>query len=366
MDEQQPQNDQPVIATGSRITGPTENLTPPEAEGLGDGANRMPPPITTVGRDRPLPLSFAQQRLWFLAQMEGVSSAYHIPIRLRLTGALDRAALRNALDRLVARHESLRTTFSQTDGGPVQRIAAAMGFDLREHDLRRHRRSEEGLSRLAAEEASAGFDLQSGPLIRGRLIRLSDDEHVLFITMHHIIADGWSIGVLNRELGILYQAYREGQDDPLPELAVQYPDYAAWQRGRLSDEILQVQGDYWRQMLAGAPAVLELPGDRRRPARQDHHGSFVELELEEELTAGLKIVSRRHRTTLFMTLLAGWAALLARLSGQDEVVIGVPVANRGRAEIEPLIGCFVNTLALRLDLSGGPTVGELLQRVKIR
>jgi amino acid adenylation domain-containing protein len=365
MDEQQ-QNNQSVNATEVTLTGLTESLNTPEAECIRDGANRTPPPITAVGRGKPLPLSFAQQRLWFLAQMEGVSRAYHIPIRLRLTGALDKGALRKALDRLVARHEALRTTFSQADGQPVQRVADDRGFDMREHDLRQHSHGEGELSRLAAEEASAGFDLQAGPLIRGRLIQLGDYEHVLFIIMHHIIADGWSIGVLNRELGVLYNAYSQGQDDPLPELAIQYPDYAAWQRCWLTNEILQAQRDYWLQALAGVPAVLELPGDHRRPAQQDHRGAFVELELEENLTAGLKTLSRRHRTTLFMTLLAGWAVLLVRLSGQDDVVMGVPVANRSRAEIEPLIGCFVNTLALRLELSGGPTVGELLQRVKTR
>jgi hypothetical protein len=286
---------------------------------------------------------------------------------LRLTGALDCGALRRALDRLVARHEALRTTFSHADGQPVQRIAAENGsFSLRENDLRQHSDGEGELQRLAIEEANVAFDLQAGPLIRGRLVRLGDREHVLLITMDHIVSDGWSMGVLTRELGTLYRAYSQGQADPLPALAIQYPDYAVWERRWLTEEILQAQTDYWQRTLAGAPAVLELPTDRRRPVQQDHAGALVALELDDKLTARLKALSRRHGTTLFMTLLAGWAALLARLSGQDDVVIGTPVANRSRTEVEPLIGFFVNTLALRLDLSESPTVGELLQRVKAR
>ena len=317
------------------------------AEAVREGARSTLPPITVAGRDEPLPLSFAQRRLWFLAQMEGVSQAYHISLGLRLTGVLDGGALRRALDRLVARHEALRTTFSHADGQPVQRIAAENGsFSLHEHDLRQHSNAEGELQWLAIEEANAAFDLQAGPLVRGRLIRLGDSEHVLLITLHHIVSDGWSMGVLTRELGTLYRAYSQGQADPLPALAVQYPDYAVWQRRWLTGEGLQAQSDYWRRTLAGTPAVLELPTDRRRPVQQDHAGAFVALELDDDLTAGLKALSQRHGTTLFMTLLAGWAALLTRLSGQDDVVIGTPVANRGRAEVEPLIGFFVNSTGI--------------------
>ena len=246
------------------------------ANAVREGARSTLPPIMAARRDEPLPLSFAQQRLWFLAQMEGVSQAYHIPLGLRLTGELDGGALRGALARLVARHEALRTTFDHVDGQPVQRIAAEdSGFDLQEHDLRQHSDAEGELQRLAMEEANAAFDLQAGPLIRGRLIRLDDREHVLLITLHHIVSDGWSMGVLSRELGALYRAYSQGQADPLPGLALQYPDYAVWQRRWLAGEVLQAQSDYWRRTLAGAPAVLELPTDRRRPVQQDHAGAFV-------------------------------------------------------------------------------------------
>ncbi|MGA7893129.1 MAG: amino acid adenylation domain-containing protein, partial [Candidatus Sulfotelmatobacter sp.] len=322
--------------------------------------------IIPVQRSGRLPLSFAQQRLWFLAQMEGASEAYHIPFGLHLKGDLNRTALRRALDRILVRHEVLRTTFAFHDGEPVQEIGAVeeSSFRLIEHDLRGHNDVEVKLAALRKLEAGASFDLEAGPLIRGRLIRLAEDEHVLLVTMHHIVSDGWSMGVLVSELNALYGAFLGGEADPLPELEIQYADYAVWQRQWIEGEILQQQAAYWKTTLAGAPALLELPTDHTRPVQQDFAGDSVELMLDEPLTAGLKDLSRRHGTTLYMTLLAGWAILLARLSGQQDVVIGSPVANRGRAEIENLIGFFVNTLALRLDLSGSPSVSKLLQQTK--
>jgi amino acid adenylation domain-containing protein len=325
------------------------------------------PPITVVDRTQPLPLSFAQQRLWFLAQMEGASQAYHMAGGFRLSGTLRRAELRRALDRIVARHEALRTRFELVDGQPVQRVATAgVGFSLREHDLSEHPDAAAELARLAAEEATAAFDLQAGPLIRGRLVRLGETEHVLLVTMHHIVSDGWSIGVMAREMGVLYAAYSQGDAQPLPELAIQYADYAAWQRRWLEGDLVQAQVAYWRNQLEGAPALLELPTDRPRPLQEDHAGAAFDFELDEPLTRALKALGQRHGTTLFMNLLAAWATLLGRLAGQEDVVIGTPVAYRNRAEVEPLIGFFVNTLALRLDLSGTPAVGELLQQVKAR
>jgi hypothetical protein len=321
--------------------------------------------INAITRDEPLALSYAQQRLWFLAQMEGGGQPYHIRLGLRLTGRLNVEALRRALDRVIARHEALRATFAQVNGQPFQRITAeGIGFALQEHDLRGHIDATGELGRLTAEEAVAPFDLEAGPPIRGRLVRLSNSDHALLVTMHHIISDGWSVGVLTRELGVLYRAYSEGQADPLPALEIQYADYAAWQRRCVAGDVLQAQAEYWERTLAGAPPLLTLPTDRPRPARQDHVGGFIELELDSELAQEVKALSERHGTTLFMTLLAGWATLLSRLAGQEEVVIGTPVANRARAEVEPLIGFFINTLALRLDLSNSPTVGELLGRVK--
>ncbi|MGH9970309.1 MAG: FkbM family methyltransferase, partial [Pyrinomonadaceae bacterium] len=323
------------------------------------------PLITVTQRGERPPLSFAQQRLWFLAQM-GASEAYHIFKGWRLKGWLDREALQLALDRIVARHEALRTTFIAIEGEPVQRIAAAHDsqFHLVEHDLIVASDAETELDRLVRAEARAGFDLEAGPLIRGRLIRLGEAEHALLITMHHIVSDGWSMGVLIRELSALYGAFALGEEDPLPELSLQYADYALWQRQWIEGEILRQQGEYWQRALEGAPTLLELPTDHPRPAEQEYAGGWVRVELGEELTRGLNELSKKHGTTLYMTLLAGWGALLARLSGQEDIVVGAPVANRGRMEIEGLIGFFVNTLALRLDVSGSPSVRELLERVK--
>jgi amino acid adenylation domain-containing protein len=337
------------------------------AEVLAAAGRAELPPIERVDRGGRLPLSFAQQRLWFLEQMGGLGSAYHASQRLRLRGALDRAALARALDGLVARHEALRTTFTAVDGAPEQRIAPAeAGFHLVEQDLEGRPDADAELQRVIAEEARAPFDLRQGPLIRGRLVRLAPDDHVLLLTMHHIVSDGWSMGVLYDELSALYAAHREGRDARLAALPVQYADYAAWQRRWMEGDVLREQAEYWTRMLAGAPPLLELPTDRPRPAETDHAGAAFPLELDAELTAGLKALSRRHGTTLYMTLLAGWAAVLGRLSGQDDVVIGTPTAGRGRPEVEGLIGFFVNTLALRVDLSGAPTVARLLERVKER
>ena len=298
--------------------------------------------------------------------MEGGSQAYHIPWRVQLKGKLDRLALHRALDRIVARHEVLRTVFVSIDGDPRQWIHSTdeSRFHLVEHDLHEQTDAQEELDRVMEQEAGASFDLESGPMIRGRLIRLAEEEHALLITMHHIVSDGWSMEVLVRELSALYEAFARGEEDPLPELEVQYADYAVWQRQWMEGEILRQQGEYWERTLSGAPTLLELPTDHPRPAEHEYAGGWVRVELDEELSRGLKELSKKHGTTLYMTLLAGWGALLARLSGQEEVVIGTPVANRGRVEIEGLIGFFVNMLALRLDVSGSPSVGEMLERVK--
>ncbi|MFL5385966.1 MAG: amino acid adenylation domain-containing protein, partial [Longimicrobiaceae bacterium] len=327
------------------------------------------PPLVPVPRDgSPLPLSFAQQRQWFIDQMEGAGAAYHVAWRVRLRGELDRTALARALERIVERHESLRTAFPAVQGEPEQRITPAdeHGFTLRDDDLTGCADVEGELRRLAAEEFEAPFALAVGPLVRGRLVRMGPDDHALLLTMHHVVSDGWSIGVLARELEVLYTAFSRGEADPLPPLPVQYADYAVWHRRWVGSHAVEAQGEYWTQTLAGAPELLELPMDRPRPARQDFAGASVKVELDEALTAALRTLSQRHGTTPFMTLLAGWAVVLARLSGQNDVVVGTPIANRTRREIEGLIGFFVNTLALRVELSGAPTVAELLRRVRER
>jgi amino acid adenylation domain-containing protein len=336
------------------------------AAGLHAAERAELPPIEPIARTGDVPLSFAQQRLWFLEELGSGGRAYHIPTRLRLRGELDRAALAEALDRIVERHEALRTTFHEADGQPVQRVAPAEEacMALAEHDLTGGGDAEDALRRIMAEESVAAFDLATGPLIRATLVRMAADDHVLLVTMHHIVSDGWSMGILVEELGALYAAFVRGDEDPLAPLTVQYADYAAWQRRWVSGDVLQRQADHWRRTLAGAPDLLELPTDRARAPQQDHAGAFAALTVDAELTASLKALSARHGTTLFMTLMAGWAAVLSRLSGQDDVVIGTPTANRGRHEIEGLVGFFVNTLAMRVDLAGTPTVAGLLGRVK--
>ncbi|MDC8016186.1 non-ribosomal peptide synthetase [Tahibacter soli] len=340
-----------------------------------DGARRVadPAPSTAIGiadRNRPLPLSWAQQRLWFLDQFDPASGvAYHMPAALRLTGRLDRDALRATLDRVVARHENLRTTFACHDGTPHQVIAPPdIGFRLDECDLRQPGDSRADIERTAMQrietEARAPFDLAAGPLIRGLLLQLADDEHILVVTKHHIVSDGWSIGVLVAEVTALYAAFCEGRPDPLPPLAIQYADFAAWQRQHLQGDVLARQVDFWTRHLAGAPALLELPTDHPRPPVQGHEGDLVALTLPAELTVALRDLARRHGVTLFMTLMAGWSALLARLSGQDDVVVGTPFANRQNRETEALIGMFVNALAVRVRLDDDPTVAQLLAQVK--
>jgi amino acid adenylation domain-containing protein len=323
------------------------------------------PPMTPADRSKPLPLSFAQQRLWFLAQLEGASQAYHMPLGLELRGELDHAAMRQALNRVLLRHEALRTTFALVDGLPLQRITPAedVSFLLIEHDLRHQPDAHAELERLSVAEPNQPFDLERGPLIRGRLIRLADHHHVLLLTMHHIVSDGWSMGLIINEFSSLYQAFHGGHPDPLDPLPLQYADYALWQRQWFEGEVLQRQAEFWKDNLAGAPPLLEIPADHPRPARQDYAGAFLRLELDAELTAGLHQLCRHH-TTLYMSLLAGWAILLARLSGQYDLVIGSPTANRGHREIEGLIGFFVNTLALRLHLEDSPSVSRLLEQVK--
>jgi amino acid adenylation domain-containing protein len=353
-----------LLERKTKLSPDRQLLLAKRLRGENNGASKLPQ-IASLPRPQRLPLSFAQQRLWLLAQM-GASEAYHIFNGWRLKGQLDRGALRRVLDRILARHEALRTTFIVSEGQPVQRIATAdeSRFELVEHDLSGAADPEASLKYLVREEADSEFDLEVGPLIRGRLIRLAEEEHALLITMHHIVSDGWSMGVFIRELSVLYGAYVRGEQDGLPELEVQYADYAVWQRQWMEGELLRQQAEYWERTLAGAPTLLELPTDHPRPAEQEYAGGWVRVELDEELSRGLKELSKKHGMTLYMTLLAGWGALLARLSGQEDLVIGTPVANRGRMEIEGLIGFFVNTLALRLDVSGSPSVGELLERVK--
>ena len=324
-------------------------------------------PIEVADRSEGAPLSWSQQRLWFLEQFEDLGAAYHIEGALRLEGDLDEVALQRTLDRIVERHEALRTVFGRAeDGEPVQRVELGEEFALERHDLSKLAEPEQRQAvRQMLQEASARrFDLERGPLIRGLLVKLGERQHLLFVSMHHIVSDGWSMGVLTDEVARLYAAFSQGQADPLAPLPVQYGDYAHWQRLWLSGERLDGQLGFWKEYLAGAPALLELPTDKPRPAVQRYEGGAVRTRLPAVLTAGLQALARRHGATLFMALQAGWALLLGRLSGQDDVVIGTPVANRRRSELEGLIGFFVNTVALRTRLDGKQSVGQLLDAVR--
>ncbi|TWE07133.1 arthrofactin-type cyclic lipopeptide synthetase C [Pseudomonas sp. AG1028] len=323
------------------------------------------PAIEAAPRSGPLPLSAAQQRIWFMAQMGDANSAYNIPLGLCLNGELDSRALRLALERIVERHEALRSLFVEHDGeARVALTPASMRPDFCWQDLRGQ--DSQAVREVIRAEAAQAFDLQQELPIRGRLLCLAEDRHILLLTLHHIVADGWSLGVLTTELSALYQAFSQGQADPLPALVVQYGDYALWQRQWLDAQSLNAQADYWQRTLDGAPMLLSLPTDRPRPERQDYSGATVALPLDAPLCAELRASAQRHGVTPFMLFMSAWAVLLARLSGQHEVVIGMPVANRRRAEIEGLIGLFVNTLAVRVDTSGAPDVATLLARVKNR
>ncbi|WP_122386926.1 non-ribosomal peptide synthetase [Pseudomonas syringae group genomosp. 7] len=335
---------------------------------LAAAARSQLPIIEVQPRNGPVPLSSAQQRIWFMAQMEDANSAYNISLGLKLTGTLDSQALTRALERIVARHDSLRSRFSQEDedawvqAAPATQVPAISLQDLRGQDPQ----ALQALQAVVAQEAAQPFDLRHDLPVRGRLLCLAEDRHVLLLTMHHIVADGWSLGVLTRELTALYQAFSQGLDDPLPALALQYGDYAVWQRNWLDGERLSHQRDYWQQALAGAPVLLALPTDRPRPAHQDYSGASVALNLDPRLSADVRTFCQKQSVTPFMLFMSAWAVLLARLSGQEEVVVGMPVANRRHAEIEGLIGLFVNTLAVRVDTSGEPDVLTLLNRIKAR
>ncbi|HST57231.1 MAG TPA: condensation domain-containing protein, partial [Longimicrobium sp.] len=324
------------------------------------------PSIVPVERTEALPLSFAQERLWFLDQLESESAFYNIPAALRIGGALDGAAVERALAEIIRRHEALRTVFPQVNGAPVQSVLPFAGFALATDDLSALEDAdrEAEVQRRAREDAERPFDLARGPLFRASLLRLADDDHVLLICMHHIVSDGWSLDVLFGELGMLYGAYTAGEAPVLAPLPVQYADFAVWQRAHLQGDVLDRQIAYWKGQLAGAPALLELPTDHVRPALQTYRGAAESIEFGEGLLERLEALGRREGATLYMVLLGAFQALLGKYAGVDDVVVGSPIAGRTRAETEALIGFFVNTLVLRTDLGGDPSFRELLGRVR--
>lgn len=331
------------------------------------GAERrlQAPPIKPVSRSEALPLSFSQQRLWFLHQLEPDNPSYNMPAAVRLVGQLNVTALEQSLQAIAQRHEILRTNFVTIEGQPIQAIAPTVTLPLLVVDLQKlpPAEREAEVQKLAIQETHQPFDLSQGPLLRTTLLRLAEEEYVMLLTMHHIVSDGWSIGVFISEIVKLYEAFSSGKPSQEPPLAIQYADFAVWQQQWLQG-VLETQLAYWKQRLAGSPPILEVPTDRPRPAVQTFRGATQCFQLPPSLSESLKTLSQREGVTLFMTLLAAFKTLLYRYTRQDDILVGSPIANRNRAEIEGLIGCFVNTLVLRTYLGGNPSFQELLLRVR--
>lgn len=336
------------------------------AEAIGVGVEVNPLPFDQASDEDRSHLSFSQRRLWFLDQMGIGRAAYNVPVAARISGHLDVAAISHSVCEIIRRHEVLRTSFRSTNSGPVQLISPEMACPVALVDLRELGASARRLEadHLVRQEAELPFNLAEPPLLRARLLRLEDGEHILLLTMHHIASDGWSLGLLTRELTALYEARLKGLPSPLEPLRIQYADFASWQRRRLTGTRLEEQLAYWKRQLSGQLPLLALPADLPRPPVQTFRGATLQFQLPEQLGERLAGLSRRHDATLFMTLLAAFHALLCRYTGQTDILVGTPVANRARPEVEGLIGCFVNTLVLRSDLSGNPTFTDLLGRVR--
>ncbi|MDM8557745.1 amino acid adenylation domain-containing protein [Candidatus Parabeggiatoa sp. HSG14] len=323
-------------------------------------------PIQPISRDGELPISFAQQRLWFLYQLEGKSATYNISAAVRLTGYLHFVALKHSLQEIIQRHETLRTTFQSINGKPIPFIHSIVDYQLQVINFQAlsSKKQTIEIQRLINEESQYPFDLEKDLLFRATLFQLDTNLHVLLFNMHHIISDGWSTGIFIHEFKALYEAFSQGQSSLLCPLPIQYVDFAHWQKQWLVDEVLEKQINYWKQQLAGAPALLDLPTDRPRLPIQRFRGTTLPLSLSLELTSQLKLMSQQTGATLFMILLSAFAILLYRYSGQSDILIGSPIANRRNSQVESLIGFFVNTLILRIDFSGNPPVKKLLQKIQ--
>lgn len=332
-----------------------------------DGFEGVALPTITLRHEKgSAPLSFAQERLWFLDQLTPGLADYNIPVALHIKGPLQVAALNQSLNEIVRRHEALRTTFNIRDDQPVQVIAPLLSITLALSNLRALTPGvrEREAARLTTQEATQPFDLACGPLLRTHLLQLGDQEFRLLLTIHHIVSDGWSMSLLYREIAVLYQVFASDKPSPLEELTVQYADFASWQRFWLEEESQQGHLAYWKQQFSNMPTILDLPTDRPRPAIQTFSGGVESLILPTSLTAAIKTLCLREDVTLFMTLLASWQTLLWRYTGQDDICVGTFIAGRNHAEIEGLIGFFLNNLALRTDLSGNPGFRQLLERVR--
>ncbi len=312
------------------------------------------------------PLSFSQQRLWFLDKLEPGSPLYNIPAVLRLNGTLDIAALEKSFNKIIERHEVLRTTFTEENGEALQIVAERLTLSISVINLENTpaERREALMHQHAVEESLRPFNLATGPLLRVTLLKFSNNDHVLIVTMHHIVSDNWSTGIFVHEIMQMYSAYVQGRQPQLPKLAVQYADFAAWQRKWFKGKTMDDQVNYWKEQLKGIPPLIDLPLDKQRPAYQTYNGNFKTFHISGEISARLKEISRQQDVTFFMTLLAAYFVLLHRYSGQDDICVGSPIAGRNRKETETMIGFFVNTLVLRGQLHGNPAFSDFLQRVK--
>jgi amino acid adenylation domain-containing protein len=352
------------IELRSLFEGPTVRKLAQQVESaLQRGRIITSPAPRRIDRSQSIPLSFAQQRLWFNDQLEPGSALYNVSTAMLLDGHLDMATLERCLQEIVRRHEALRTSFSQGPEGPAQVISESCQIELQALDLSPLAADErmKVAKRMASEEARTGFDLGRGPLLRVKVLKLEEERHVALLTMHHIVSDGWSMGILIREVGALYRAYSAGERSPLEELPIQYADFAVWQREYLTGDVMEEEVGYWKERLKDA-AELELPTDYARPAAPSYRGGRERVEIEKKLNDGLRKLSQRAGATLFMTLMAAFKTLLMRYSGEEDVSVGTAVANRTRKEVEGLIGFFVNTLVMRTDLKGNPSFRELIER----
>lgn len=324
------------------------------------------PALVPVARNEHLPLSFSQERLWFLYQLQQDSSTYNVSFAFRLQGSLNISALERSLNEIIQRHEALRTKFLPAQNQPVQVISPSLKLTLPVLNLQElpEKEKETQVLQLIKKEVQQPFNLEQGSLLRSSLVQLAENEYILLLSVHHIAFDGWSEGIFWRELTALYTAFSTGQPSPLPQLPIQYADFAVWQRQWLQGQVMDTQLEYWKQKLADAPPLLELPTDRVRPPIQTNRGGIKRFGLDEHLTQKLKSLSEKSGATLFMTLLTGFVILLSRYSNQQDILVGSPIANRNRSELESLIGFFVNILVLRTDVSGNPSFWELLQRVR--
>lgn len=330
------------------------------------GASSRTPQIPARNGSGPAPLSFSQLRLWFLDRYEPGNSLYNVSSAFRLRGQLNIDALEQSINEITRRHEVLRATMMTLNGIPVQVISPHRYDNLPLTDLRSlpHDEHEGAVRKLASEEAQRPFDLARGPLKRTTLLQLGDEDYVLLLTMHHIVTDGWSIDILFRELSILYRAFIRGARSPLPELSIQYPDFAHWQREWLSGDVLEKQLAYWKKQLQGVPPLLNLKTDRPRPAVRNTKGAHHGCIFPKPLSDALKRLSQQADATLFMTLLAAFQTLLHRYTGQDDICVGIPIAGRRWRETQELIGFFVNTLAIRSNMANNPTFREFLASVR--